>query len=366
MPYPNYEINQLPKGKKQDGNRIISTFRMSVDECDRLWVIDMGLANGVSYSEPQIFIIDLNTDHVIRQFTLTENLRRKDNTTWFVGVIADVDPTACNKAFAYLPDIRGGLVVYSFEDNTAWRLDHPYFFFDPLATVFRTGGVRVEFRDGIFGLVLSDRHSDGYRTLYFQSMSSTRMFSVNTRVIQSNSSLDDTFDMYQPLGHRKIGMQASVMSRDTVTGAVFYPLVNQDAVGCWNPWRSENHSVETSAVIAQDSGTLEYPSDLKVDVKSNLWVISDKLLKFVYHVEKMNFNEVNFRVLMAPVADLIKGTVCEPQRSPGTTGSNKESSAGTNIKYNMDSNNRYSGFPYSGSNNNNNSYRPMMRPRPSN
>lgn len=289
-----------------------------MDACDRLWVIDMGMANGVVHEEPQILVFDLKTDRLERQFTITNNLRRIDNSSWFVGMIADVEPTACDKAFAYLADIRGGLVVYSFQDNTAQRLDHPYFHFDPLVTSFLVGGVSLQYRDGVFGLSLSEQHSDGYRTLYFQAMSSTRIFSVNTRVVQSNRSIEDTYDEYKPRGYRKIGMQASVLSRDSVSGALFYPLVNKDAVGCWNPWRSELHSTETSAIVAQDSEKLEYPSDLKVDFNSNLWVISDKLPKFTLKAHLLDFTKVNFRVLMAPAADMIKGTVCEFPTSSGT------------------------------------------------
>lgn len=310
VPYPNYEMNQLSKDQNRNVLRIISTFRMSVDICDRLWVMDMGTVNGTIYEQPKIIVFNLKTDRVVRNFTITENLRRTDNiSSWFVGVLADVEPTACDRAFAYLPDIRGGLVVYNYQDNTARRLDHPYFYYDPLFTSFLIGGVSVQYRDGVFGLSLSERHSNGYRTLYFQAMSSNKMFSVNTRVIQTNRSTEDTFNEYRILGQRETSMQSSVMSRDRVTGAVFFPLLNKDAIGCWNPWRSEQHSTETMTIVAQNSKTLEYPSDLKVDFASNLWVISDKLPKFVF--QELDSRKVNYRVLMAPVTNMIKGTVCE-------------------------------------------------------
>jgi len=246
-------------------------------------------------------------------FTITTDLRRVDGSTWFPGLVADVDPRSCDRAFAYIPDIGWGMLVYDFHADTAWRLEHHYFYFDPLATVFNFHGIRVEWFDGVFGLALSERHPDGYRTLYFQALASTRMFSVDTRVLQqSNSSMTNMFDEYRHLGHRAAGMQAASMSMDEATGAVFYALVNQDAIGCWNPRRSAHHSNKTTAIAAQDSVTLQFPADLKVDFNSNLWVLSDRMPLFRYRVHEFDVTDVNYRVFRAPVADVVKGTVCEP------------------------------------------------------
>lgn len=312
VPYPSYEMNQLPNRRQRATDRIINTFRLSVDECDRLWVIDMGVANGTTYGDPQLFVIDLNTDQVVRQFTVTANLRRQDGSTWFPALIADADPGSCDRAYAYLPDIGWGMVVYSFQDDSAWRLEHHYFYFDPLASIFNIGGIRLEWLDGVFGLALSARRPDGHRTLYFQSLASTRMFSVDTSVLQANRSISESFDEYRHLGHRPSGMQAASMAMDPVTGAVFYALVNQDAIGCWNPGRwSERHSAENSAVVAQDPVTLRFPSDVKVDRDSNLWVISDRMPLYRFRVRDFDVTDVNYRVFRASAADVVRGTVCE-------------------------------------------------------
>uniref|UniRef100_A0A2H8TM52 Protein yellow n=1 Tax=Melanaphis sacchari TaxID=742174 RepID=A0A2H8TM52_9HEMI len=313
VPYPNYAMNRLPSSGQRITDRIINTYRLSIDVCDRLWVIDMGIANGTKLGQPQLFVIDLNTDRVVRQYVVTANLLRVDGNSWFPGLVADADWKSCDRAYAYLPDIGGGLLVYDYRRNTARRIEHHYFYFDPLATVFNIGGVRIEWPDGMFGVGLSERHPDGYRTLYFQAMSSTRMFSVNTSVLQSNRSLSDTFQEYRHHGHRAAGMQAGPMSMDQVTGTVFYALVNQDAIGCWNPRRHERLSGDTSAVLVQDSKTLEFPADIKVDMDSNLWVLSDRMPRFRFQVLNFDLNDVNYRVFRAPVADVVRDTVCESQ-----------------------------------------------------
>lgn len=66
IPYPNWEANKLPIDQMStpassgentstgliDNSTIISTFRVRVDECDRLWVMDCGLIDilGKKYS----------------------------------------------------------------------------------------------------------------------------------------------------------------------------------------------------------------------------------------------------------------------------------------------------------------------------
>lgn len=311
IPYPNFENNRLPYPGEPANNRIISAFRMSIDQCDRLWLVDMRDSNGTSYGDPELFVIDLITDQVVRQFTITKAVKNKDGGSFFPGLIVDVDPTSCDQAYAYVADIHWGMVVYSFWENTAWRIEHHYFYFDPLSTSLNIGGVPLLWTDGLFGMTLSERHLDGFRTLYFHALASTRIFSVDTRILQSNGSLVDTFDHYRFLGCRRAGTQASSMSMDHATGAIFFALIHQDAIGCWNPRRSRWLSSQTSTVVAQDSETLLYPADLKV-INSNLWVISDKLPVFRFRVSAIDVNQVNYRVFRASAAEVVRGTVCEP------------------------------------------------------
>lgn len=55
--------------------------------------------------------------------------------------------------------------------------------------------------------------------------------------------------------------------------------------------------------------TMVFPNDIKVDAKGNLWVLSDRLPKFMY--ESLDPEDVNFRVLTASVKDAIMGTACD-------------------------------------------------------
>lgn len=94
QPYPSWEANRVDSDGSQtpenvggrtdakkaevveaalaDNSSIISTFRIRVDECDRLWVMDTGLAdilgNAKQIAPPALVIFDLNTDKLIRRY----------------------------------------------------------------------------------------------------------------------------------------------------------------------------------------------------------------------------------------------------------------------------------------------------------
>ncbi|XP_027854027.2 protein yellow-like isoform X2 [Aphis gossypii] len=310
IPYPSYEQNRLASNST---DRIVSVFRINVDACDRLWLVDTGLQDvwgeAVPVQTPKLMVFDLNTDTLIRQYTFKADDMKPDS--FFANIIADTTKETCDDAFAYIPDLGGyGLVVYSFASNTSWRVKHHFFHFDPLSGNFHVGGQNFQWTDGIFGVALSPVKEDGYRTLYFHPLSSTREFCVSTHIVQNASIASDSYYEYKVLGSRGPNTQASGSSLDENTGALFYTQINKDGVGCWNSFRNaDEYSADTNYLVASDSQTLEFPNDLKVDKTGTLWVLSDKLPSYLYR--GLDDNEINYRIFNAPVVDVIKGTVCD-------------------------------------------------------
>lgn len=123
MPYPSWEANSVesdgvssvktsagrtnaPKasagnGQLVDNSSIISTFRIRVDECDRLWVMDSGLAdilgNPKQIAPPALVIFDLNTNKLIRRFIIPSSQIKSD--TFFANVVSSSGPL---KAFQHI------------------------------------------------------------------------------------------------------------------------------------------------------------------------------------------------------------------------------------------------------------------------
>ncbi|KAI5749184.1 hypothetical protein M8J76_005306 [Diaphorina citri] len=310
-PYPSYEINNI---HKKNGTTLVSGFRINVDVCDRLWMVDTGLADilgeGNQISTPRIVVIDLKTDKIIKEHTIAkEDIAAH---SFFANILVDTTPNTCDKAFAYIPDLGGfQMIVYDLENNESYKVKHHYFYFDPLSGNYNVGGVNFQWTDGVFGVALSPVHKeDGYRTLYFHPLSSTREFSVNTKILQNKTTASNSYYEFKVLGSRGPNSQATAESLDEKTGVLFYTQVNKDGVGCWNSYKHANeYSADTTDLVATDSETLVFPNDLKVDKEGYLWVLSDKL---PVHIHKgLHTDEINYRIFQTPVKDAIKGTVCD-------------------------------------------------------
>jgi hypothetical protein len=66
-PYPSWEFN-----RQGNCNGLTSVYRVKVDDCNRLWVLDNGLVNNFNERQTicpsQIYAFDLSTDQVIHRF----------------------------------------------------------------------------------------------------------------------------------------------------------------------------------------------------------------------------------------------------------------------------------------------------------
>nr|CAI5851380.1 unnamed protein product [Callosobruchus analis] len=203
-PYPSWAAHKLHKeGEQAPDDHIVSVFRTFVDSCDRLWVMETGLAdilgNPKQVSPPAIVIFDLNTDKVIRRYNLKpEDIKGDDS--FFANIVVDMQPGKCDDAFAYIPDLGGyGIVVYSYKDNDSWRVKHNFFHFDPLQGDMTVGGVNFQWTDGVFGLALGNADNNGDRKVFFHPLASTMEFSVNSRVLKNKTVATDphSYDLYK-------------------------------------------------------------------------------------------------------------------------------------------------------------------------
>lgn len=100
MPYPSWEANKVPKEdcgeegcKLKDNSTIISTFRIQADKCDRLWVLDTGLADilgeGKQVTDNAIVIFDLKTDKLVRRFAIPKSQVKEDS--FFANIVRNLE-----------------------------------------------------------------------------------------------------------------------------------------------------------------------------------------------------------------------------------------------------------------------------------
>ncbi|XP_059481886.1 protein yellow-like [Neocloeon triangulifer] len=317
-PYPNWSWHQRPEG---DCDGLTSVFRMEVDQCGRLWVLDSGLEKvalgGKQVCPPQLLIFDLKSDTLLRRYRFPKT-SLKDNS-FLTGLTLDVSGDQCNSeqddAFAYIADVWAfGMIAYSFKDDRSYRVEHPYFLPDPLACEFNAGGIDFKWIDGLFGMALTplDKNNPLNRTLYFHPMSSFHEFSVPTHILRNETAAGEPGDAFKVLAERRgrklSQASASAMSKE---GILLYNLVSRNAIGCWNT--HQPHYEGLCGTLYQDDEKLSLPNDLTID-DNNVWVLSDRLHKYLY--KELSPEEVNFRVLRGDIIKDVKGTSCDPEYIP--------------------------------------------------
>ncbi|XP_014247143.1 protein yellow-like isoform X2 [Cimex lectularius] len=290
---------------------LTSIFRIAVDECGRLWVMDSGvidIVTGVKRAcPPQILVFDLNNDELIVRYQFPKG--QTPEGALFTNIAVDV--ITCERTFAYASDVfRYGLVVYDLQKNRSWRVENSYFFPEPLHSKYILDGLTFNWNDGIFGLAVSPVER-GRRYLYFHPMSSFREFRVDTRILHNETLAKSSPESFMLLGKRKREMGHSSASGMDRNGVLFYNLVTMSGVGCWNSHVGV-HNPESHGIVELNNVTLSFPNDLKIDheVDQSVWVLSNRLHKFIYG--KLDQNDINYRVLMAKTSEAVKGTPCEP------------------------------------------------------
>ncbi|XP_045493043.1 protein yellow-like isoform X1 [Colias croceus] len=313
-PYPSLKDNLVADTAKElpSNSSIICVYRVYVDACDRLWVMDAGLADILGspnqVAGPSVVIFDLNTNQLLHRYFFKVEDMKEDS--FFANIVVDVDKDKCDEAFAYVPDLGGyGVVVYSLKDNDSWRVAHHYFHFDPLAGSYNVSGIEFHWTDGVFGLALSEPRENGYRTMFFHAFSSTKEFCVSTELLRNYPHIDksEAFHDFKLLGDRGANTQASASYYDEKNNVLFYTQVNRDGVGCWNS--NKPYNPENNPLIINDPVLLEFPNDLKVDDEGTLWILSDRMPR--YMLRTLDSNETNYRIFSIKTSDAIAGTACQ-------------------------------------------------------
>jgi Major royal jelly protein len=211
--------------------------------------------------------------------------------------VVDVDLGKCVDAFAYLPDDETwSLAVFSLATRKFWRIRHQFFHPHPLDGEFSLAGNKFQWDNGLFGLVLSARHPDGSRSVFFHALSSNHQFVTSNKVLQNETLATDknlSFYSYGSVGSRGEKMQAASEVMDERTDTVFYALNNRNAIGCWN---SKNPlSPKTVDIVATNDESLMWPNELQIDSNGNLWVLSNRLPLFIFG--SLEPDDINYRIL---------------------------------------------------------------------
>lgn len=173
-PYPNWNFHTTPTNP--DCTKLMSVFRVHVDDCGRLWAIDAGMVNTTSTPNlvcpPKIVVFDLTTDRVLLNYPIPQDIVKEDSL--YTSILVDIRNGQCEDAHAYITDTwRSALWVFSWAKKRSWRASNYLMLPNPHACEYNFHNqLDYQWTDGIFGTALGLVNSQGDRLVYFHPMSS--------------------------------------------------------------------------------------------------------------------------------------------------------------------------------------------------
>ncbi|XP_075154090.1 L-dopachrome tautomerase yellow-e [Haematobia irritans] len=274
---------------------LVSVYRMRLDSCNRLWVLDAGISRSLEDYEktcpPKILVFDLKTNQVIRRIDFPAGVLRGESL--FTNLVID-ETTAksgtCDDVFVYISDtVEPGIVVYDSIRDTTWRVSHPAMYPDPDFAQAEILNDRFVLMDGIVGFTF-DPHK---AIVYFQPFATDRIFSVTRDVLRAGP-----ISINQVLPVKLVGKKSSQgisIAVSPLDGSLIFSPVAETAVASWNSNTNEQH------ILAQDQIRLQFISDMTVPAHDNrhVYVISSKFHRFF--LKNLNTDEVNNRIIKIPL-----------------------------------------------------------------
>ncbi|XP_074115399.1 major royal jelly protein 8-like isoform X2 [Cotesia typhae] len=313
-PYPNWEMNQLGYC-----NHITSVYRIKIDECGRLWVLDTGKLEDERKCPPQLFIFDLSTDRLISRYQFPESILKPESL--LITPIIDIR-RQCSDTFVYIADVTEfQLIVYDFKNQNSWNIQNRLFYPYPEYATFTIAGESFDLMDGIFGLALGPLAINGDRMLYFHSLASVIESYVPTSIIRDSSLFlnhpDNAASAFQSFRLRRSSQSGpQAMTND---GILFYGLMGDTAIGCWNSKSYPEFGGPNLDYAVVNNKTLQFISGLKLitlgSKREQIWVITGRFQKLM--TGTLNAQEVNYRIQVAYIDDLISGTKCKSSQDSG-------------------------------------------------
>ncbi|XP_032684643.1 protein yellow-like [Odontomachus brunneus] len=314
-PYPNWEWNKL-------GNcdAITSVFRIQVDSCERLWVLDTGKLGNRQLCRPQLLSFSLQTNKLLTRYKFPKEQFKDDSL--FVALTVDIRDSGvgdkCRDTFVYIADVTGfALIVYDHQNSHSWKINNKLFFPYPPHGTYHISGHTYDLMDGIIGLALSPVKENGDRILYFHSMASRVESWVPTSVIRNYSLFRDDSES-EPRSFRSFAMERSSQSVAQAmdqNGILFFGLLSDLAIGCWNSIKYPEYGGTNTEIVVVNPETLQFPSGIKIIIPNNnreeLWILTSSFNKFM--TDSLHKNETNFRIQAGYVDELIRGTKCSAQ-----------------------------------------------------
>ncbi|XP_039753932.1 protein yellow-like isoform X2 [Pararge aegeria] len=308
--YPDYSWHDN-QGSNCDG--MTSVFRVAIDKCNRLWVMDAGKIGENQVCPPQLLAFDLNTDQLIYRHKISAS--NYVATSLHVTPVVDVrgqDPSDCSDTYVYVADVTGFLLlVVDVLNNRSWKVAHRLMYPTPARGFFTIAGESFDLMDGILGMALSPSKPGHDRILYFHSLASSTENVVRTSVLRNDSFISNPnanpYSMNVFPNERP--NQAAAEAIDS-NGIMYFGLMEPPGIWCWNT--ATEFSTRNFHPIAINEETFQFASGVKIvkNLKNEeeLWVLTCRFQKVM--TGTIDSSSINFRIHAEKIPILLSKSAC--------------------------------------------------------
>ena len=282
---------------------------MEITPDGQMWIIDNGNTHDdyLRYQHrcpPKLIIFDINTHHILRQYTFPDDVVNHNNSFLNdivvdpinkIGFITDLKPANPQSDLSSISS--GGIVVYNFNTNVSHRYSDPVMAADGIRSTARNvtiNGYTVQTDGGISGIALSP----DLNWIYFCPLSSYRTY----RVLAFNVKMytDDSSGSIQFIGNRSSQMDGMSFSNESI---LYFGSLGENAIHSI-PYEFaiedeeqkdfvKHHEVE----VMQNATTMQWVNSFGWGEDGNLYFITNKLHRFILGNMDWNGGDgANFRV----------------------------------------------------------------------
>ncbi|XP_049861764.1 uncharacterized protein LOC126355490 [Schistocerca gregaria] len=296
-PYPNLEMHHTTEDSVTNCYtqlvNVVRTTKIWSDD-SVLFVLDNGVLDVTTtpkqVCEPKIVVFDLLSDEpMISLFIKNAACNSYYNYLW-------VDDCPEDTLTAYSSDARSNVLsVTEFKTGTTKHLQSQYFHPKPGFFFTKAGGPAYYLPDGLNGLAAEERCNG---RLYFQAFASNIQGFANKQVILDAKDGDVLDIKMQGDLPGELPGQSGVMAVDPKGQLLFFPVLDELAIYCWNT--SKPHNPKNFRMIFQDDERLQFVSSINIDpITGGLYIMSDRLTSYLSNTT--NFSEDNYQILYSDI-----------------------------------------------------------------
>ncbi|KZC05724.1 PREDICTED: protein yellow [Dufourea novaeangliae] len=267
---------------------------MEIDPVGRMWVIDSGRISHLSVETktvcpPRLVILDLEKNgEVLKSYEFPQNVARH-GFAHLNDIVVDHE----DGGMAYISDSDRedpGIIVYSLQNNTSWKIRHDSMKAKPEAVRFMIAKALINMPFPVNGIALSPA-SVKDRQLYYSPLSSFHLYSMPTSVLKSNMSNIDEY--VNELGRKNSQSDGMMMS---ATGVLYFGLLADDAVSLWDTKTSASFNTG-QRVISRDHERMQWPDTFAFDEDGNFYCVTNAMQNILNN--RVNASMPNYRVVRA-------------------------------------------------------------------